>query len=155
MLLQSDQAFQLYLTALVQSGLSSSVHHAVQRRDALLRDHSPSSSIESVNTESALPHTDTLVTPSQPLTAPSASVAPSAPLTSSQAIAQQVLATASSPVASQALGTTFASSLNPNQQLAALVGAGGGGANSPVHVVLSERESLVSYTSATLFDPMY
>ena len=43
----------------------------------------------------------------------------------------------------QSSGRPIASSLNPNQQLAALVGAGGGSINNPVHVVLSERKSFL------------
>ena len=149
-LLHSDQAFQLYLTALVQSDLSSSIHHAAQRREALLRANPLPSSAESVSADVSQSQLGSYTDASQPTAGSSASVAPAAPVSRSQEIAQQVLVTASMPQTSQAHSIPIASSLSPNQQLAALVGAGGGGVNTPVHVVLSERESVFHHVASKM-----
>ncbi|KAF8517530.1 ATP-dependent peptidase [Hysterangium stoloniferum] len=145
-LLRSDEAFQLYLTALVQSDGSASVDHAVRRREQVLT-HPPIA--EAPKVESTPEVRDPPSTSAQPPNASSLSDAnPAPPLSNSQQVAQAVLATR---VASSfSLGS--GSNLVGNKLLGAannftgsLTGAPGGVKENPIFVSLSEPKGSVWY----------
>lgn len=127
-LLRSDVAFQLYCTALVNTGLEASIAPAVRRRESLLAlstaptstQHSTAESNESVKLPSLDP---------SPL-----------PTSRSHQIAQGVLA-------GNASATTLSDSVQvggkttPDMaQLVAALGSGAGNAGNPIFVTVSDRE---------------
>lgn len=126
-LLHSDEAFELYLSALVKADLSTSVNPAVQRREQLVRAHplpAPPSSEQSAGQNS------------------SASVADSVPLSRSQEIAQKVLANVSAgPAFNIPTGPLVGSAKQTStpMSMSALAGAGGGGPSNPIYVTIAER----------------
>ncbi|CCM02099.1 uncharacterized protein FIBRA_04176 [Fibroporia radiculosa] len=124
-LLRSDIAFQLYLTALVKSGLTASVDAAVRRRDTLLAaasasgpaaSSSPSAEASTISADSAV----------------SAPVSNSTEPSSSNRLAQAVLA-------GQAPTTASAVSSNTDMaKLSAALSTGVGVPGNPIVVSLSE-----------------
>lgn len=128
-LLHSDEAFELYLSALVKADLSTSVNPAVQRREQLVRAHSlpaPPSSEQSAGQNS------------------SASVADSVPLSRSQEIAQKVLANVSAGPAfnippGPLIGSAKQTLAPISMSALAGAGAGGGGPSNPIYVTIAER----------------
>ena len=134
-MLRSDEAFRNYLIALVNSGLASSVNHAAQRRDALLKEQTAITTPilnqnPATNAADASPAVDAN---SQASTAQSASSA-------SIGIAQEVL-TATAKSSTISLGSGVNGTINPDTQgqLAQAIAAGAGGVANPIHVQLSER----------------
>lgn len=124
-MLHSDEAFKLYLTALVKSGHTESVTAAAQRREALLLAH-----------PKLEPLTESLV-------GESASTQ-QAPLSRSQAISQAVLAD------SVFLPATQDALLSANP--VALTKDFSGSSHNPIHVTVSEGSS--STSSLHFFDAL-
>ncbi|GJJ12361.1 hypothetical protein Clacol_006602 [Clathrus columnatus] len=149
--LQSDQAFQLYLTALIKSDAADSVDHAVKRREQVLSSLTiPSSS--TVDSTSGQP-TDSSASPTRPsdlstLTVNS-TIPPQETLSRSQQVAQAVLATrllSSSSYANE--GSSFLGDKllgNQNTQANSMLGAPGGGKENPIFVSVSEPKGSVWY----------
>ncbi|GBE82242.1 Mitochondrial inner membrane i-AAA protease supercomplex subunit YME1 [Sparassis crispa] len=106
-LLRSDIAFQLYLTALVENGLSSSVDAAVQKRDSLLGVHAAAStSTSSSASSSSLATSSDSVGSSDAATSPAATdSAVSSDSVSSQQPAQRAPTPTSSQLLAQAVLT--------------------------------------------------
>ena len=122
-LLRSDEAFQLYVTALVQNGLLSSVRHAVQRREHLLSTI-PTKEDPAKIPDTPPPNSETTVS--------------SLPFSPSKLLAQRILANQSILNSST---TIDASSLSSTQsQLAAAVSSGFGNTGNPIHVSIAESE---------------
>ncbi|KAG1772675.1 P-loop containing nucleoside triphosphate hydrolase protein [Suillus occidentalis] len=144
-LLQSDAAFQLYLTSLLKTGQEVSVNLAVRRRDSLLAaatgtttatDASPTGSPTDVSHSSS--------------DAPSAS-SPTPPPSRSQEIASDVLAGRAGPLlATSRLDGASASQGTDMANLAAALSKGSGVSGNPIHVTISERNSLISYSSTVI-----
>ncbi|KZT68122.1 ATP-dependent metallopeptidase Hfl [Daedalea quercina L-15889] len=129
-LLRSDIAFQLYLNALLKSGLASSVDAAVRRRDSILAATATSSTPASLGAASEATSADAPSTTEYSSSASSSQVAP----TPSQKLAQAVLAgqgAASSATAPQ--NTDIA-------KLQAALSGGLGGPTSPIVVTLAEQK---------------
>lgn len=149
-LLRSDTTFKLYLSALMRNGLESSINAAVRRRDSLLASMSAAASAASHATESSATPSDSATAASPETSAtgsgatspvntssPSAVSSASSIPTSSQDIAQSVLASAGT-AASQAP----AGPLSPDMsKLATALSGGAGVANNPLVVTLAERAS--------------
>jgi ATP-dependent metalloprotease len=135
-LLRSDEAFHLYLTSLLKTGLESSVNFAVRRRDSLLASAAATSS-ESVSQTAG----EATPSASELGSSPSSSGVSESNLTSSQKIAQAVL----SGKLAESTGTT--SSLNfPGggvssvdiAKLIAALNSGAGVSGNPLQVAISE-----------------
>lgn len=148
-LLQSDEAFGIYLDARMNSGLESSMDVAVRRRESLLAAF-PTDSVTTdageVETVSALPSDTTHVNVPNVATNSVASLPspePSAPQSRSQKVAADLLARRADPT----LASADASSIpnNPGMaSLAAALGKGAGVSGNPIHVTINEpRGSLV------------
>lgn len=142
--LQSDKAFELYLSALAKNGLEPSINAAVRRRDGILAagavaatpssDPTPqASSLES--TPSTENHTPVTETPAP------ASPTPSTP-SRSELVAQKILS-------GGALNSTTGPVKLDSAQLAAAVAGGAGVSGNPIHVTLAECESK-QFTSCDL-----
>lgn len=147
-LLQSDEAFGIYLEALINSGLQSSVDLAVRRRESLLAAlpaDAATPATEMAAASTSLPSSDTThanvsnVAIDSVVSSPN-SFEPSAPQSRSQKVAAQLLARRTDPT----LAGTDASSIpssNPGMaNLAAVLGKGAGVSGNPIHVTISERE---------------
>ncbi|KAI0727233.1 ATP-dependent metallopeptidase Hfl [Fomitopsis betulina] len=133
-LIRSDIAFQLYLNALLKSGLASSVDAAVRRRDSILAATASSTSATtqshaaSSDAASQAPPVDaTTVTQS------SAQISQAAP-SPSQKLAQAVLA------GQGAASSTTASQNADMAKLQAALSGGMGGPGSPIVVSLAEQK---------------
>ncbi|KIJ17405.1 hypothetical protein PAXINDRAFT_168077 [Paxillus involutus ATCC 200175] len=151
-LLQSDEAFGIYLEALINSGLQSSVDLAVRRRESLLAAlpaDAATPATEMAAASTSLPSSDTThanvsnVAIDSVVSSPN-SFEPSAPQSRSQKVAAQLLARRTDPT----LAGTDASSIpssNPGMaNLAAVLGKGAGVSGNPIHVTISEpKGSLV------------
>ncbi|KII88517.1 hypothetical protein PLICRDRAFT_161699 [Plicaturopsis crispa FD-325 SS-3] len=124
-LLHSDQAFQLYLTALTKTGLESSVEAATRRRDSLLASAPVASSIPAQSDSSSTPSSGSAAT-SPP------HVSTSLPRSRSQEIANAVLS-------GQADKSSAPQSADM-AKLAAALGSGSGVSENPIHVTISERK---------------
>ncbi|KAG1753500.1 ATP-dependent metallopeptidase Hfl [Suillus lakei] len=132
-LLQSDAAFQLYLTSLLKTGQEASVNLAVRRRDSLL---APAAGTTTATDAS---QTDSPVTSSNsPSDAPSTS-SPTPPPSRSQEIASDVLAGRAEPLlATSRLDGASASQSTDMANLAAALSKGSGVSGNPIHVTISE-----------------
>lgn len=132
-LLQSDAAFQLYLTSLLRTGQEVSVNLAVRRRDSLLAAATGTTTATDASSTSS----PTNVSHSSS-DAPSVS-SPTPPPSRSQEIASDVLAGRAGPLlatsrpdgASAFQGTDMAN-------LAAALSKGSGVSGNPIHVTVSE-----------------
>ncbi|RDX56804.1 ATP-dependent metallopeptidase Hfl [Lentinus brumalis] len=144
-LIRSDTAFKLYITALHELGLDSSIAPAVRRRDAILAASAAtaSPSASPAATEAASSSTDaSSATSESTATAASASAsasetAPSSsstPLTPSQQAAQEVLAAKST--VTRSVNTDF-------DALGAALGRGAGVPGNPIVVTLNEPKGAV------------
>lgn len=131
-MLRSDVVFQLYLTALLKTGLESSINSAVSRRESLLTtsgappgiiaSSEPASSI--TESSSSLPHGDS-----------------KAALSRSQQIAQAVLS-GQSPVSSGHSAVIHSTDMS---KLAVALGSGAGISGNPLHVAITERQYSVHF----------
>ncbi|KAH9951246.1 ATP-dependent metallopeptidase Hfl [Amylocystis lapponica] len=137
-LIRSDTAFQLYLTALINSGLSSSINAAVRRRDTLLAlpvAAAPAAATPATSSETApAPADASTPSPSSEAPSPSQSAQPATAPTSSQLLAQAVLSgRAATPTSdsSAVLNTDMA-------KLAAALKGGLGAPGTPIAVTISE-----------------
>jgi ATP-dependent metalloprotease len=134
-LLRSDAAFQLYLTALIKSGYQSSVNAAARRRDTLLSTTQPSP--PSADHSSAATLADPSKLSDSTPTSTSEKTPHAYPPTSSQHIAQAVMAAAGS----NSLPFTHSQSPDMSRLQAAFKGVGGMGVQgNPLVVTVSERE---------------
>ncbi|KAI6108981.1 ATP-dependent metallopeptidase Hfl [Pisolithus croceorrhizus] len=149
-LISSDNAFRLYLLALVESGLQSSVNLAIRRRDSILSaaeaEAASSSSDSSVtsDTTSATPvQHDVAATQADqsPLHAPSAGSP--IPQTRSQTIASELLANRAKSFASTHSESSSQTASPAMTSLIEALSKGGGVKNSPIHVTLSEPKGSV------------
>lgn len=146
-LIQSDKAFRLYLLALVESGLQSSVDLATRRRDSILTGaatDNPSRSDPATQSDAALPKPgESEDAPTQQPSAPSTSD-PSAPQSRSQKIASELLADRTDSWASRHKKSASPSTTPAMASLMEALTKGGGASSSPIHVTLSEpKGSLV------------
>ncbi|KAG1853730.1 ATP-dependent metallopeptidase Hfl [Suillus subalutaceus] len=132
-LLQSDAAFQLYLTSLLKTGQEVSVNLAVRRRDSLLAAAAGTTTA----TDASL--TDSPANASNsPSDAPSTS-SPTPPPSRSQEIASDVLAGRAEPLlATSRLDGASASQSTDTANLAAALSKGSGVSGNPIHVTISE-----------------
>lgn len=158
-LLQSDKAFEFYLTALLRTGLESSIAPAVRRRDTILATYAPAAAIATATTPAASVDsaalasgtgtgTSALADPTSASASVSATPAsdfatattPATPAanpsaTTSQQLAQAVLG---GHVPAAALGSPHADMA----KLALALGAGAGVPGNPLTVQLYERECI-------------
>jgi len=137
-LLQSDKAFQIYLTSLLKTGLESSVNPAVRRRDSLLASSTAESnhlvSPQTIEPPSSSSRSDGLSSSSQPL----ATSGPSR----SQKVAQAVLSgqLAGSQVSPLSLNPSGGIHTADMAKLVTALNSGAGISGNPLHVAISERE---------------
>ncbi|KAI5124509.1 hypothetical protein M0805_003033 [Coniferiporia weirii] len=130
-LLQSDEAFQYYLTALVNSGHSSSVNPAVHRREQLLRAYPLATATDfTIKQAEPQPASDVELESNESTVAP--------PLSRSQEIAQKVLAAELTPPLSLPLHDKSMPEASLRKQAATLSASGGGGPENPIHVTIAE-----------------
>ncbi|KAI0928719.1 ATP-dependent zinc metalloprotease FTSH 5, mitochondrial, variant 2 [Taiwanofungus camphoratus] len=130
-LIRSDIAFQLYLTALLQNGLGSSIDAAVRRRDSLLA--ASSSSLASSRDASTVDATNSSRTVSSSSSSSNTQASPVP--TSSQHLAQAVL----SGQAPTSTGIAGSRPLNMDMaKLATALGGGMGIPGNPIVVTISE-----------------
>lgn len=134
MVLQSDRAFELYLSALVKNGLEASVNAAVRRRDAILASSAtpvttPPDTPLQAKVPSITPNSEPSIKPGE-VWPPASSFSP----TRSETIAQKVLSGGGS------FSGSLANGFNKPDQLAAAVVSGAGGSGNPIYVTLAERE---------------
>ncbi|KIO13359.1 hypothetical protein M404DRAFT_992931 [Pisolithus tinctorius Marx 270] len=145
-LIDSDTSFRLYLLALVESGLQSSVNLAIRRRDSILgaAQAAPASSSNDSNvasdTSPASPdqHEPAAAQADQPSPSTPPTGSPT-PQTRSQMIASELLANRTKSFAESSTQTA-------SPAMAGLIEAlskGGGRSNSPIHVTLSEPKGSV------------
>lgn len=128
-MLRSDDAFKLYLDALIKTDLAGSVDASVRRRDSLLAAHPlPAGSGFSETSSPATSTTSPVAVSSDSPASP-----PSQSQSASQQIAQSVI-TAASTSGSGA----FSASAGGTQSFTLPTGAGASG--NPIHVTLSQRE---------------
>ncbi|KAF8582330.1 ATP-dependent metallopeptidase Hfl [Ramaria rubella] len=154
--LRSDEAFQLYLTALVRSGGEDSVGHAVQRREQVLalplglREEvaQPATAPVGGAASSAIPPTNHSPSETNPSVADPSLLPtppPTPPLSKSQEVAQAVLAARATegPLSVGLLGSSAAKgdTTNPNS----LLGAASGGKENPIYVTMSEPKGTTVY----------
>ncbi|KIK47041.1 hypothetical protein CY34DRAFT_21639 [Suillus luteus UH-Slu-Lm8-n1] len=133
-LLQSDAAFQLYLTSLLKTGQEVSVNLAVRRRDSLLAAATGTTTTATDASPTGSP-TDVSHSSSD---APSAS-SPTPPPSRSQEIASDVLAgRAGTLLATSRLDGASASQGTDMANLAAALSKGSGVSGNPIHVTISE-----------------
>ncbi|TBU50742.1 ATP-dependent metallopeptidase Hfl [Dichomitus squalens] len=138
-LLRSDTAFKLYLTALRDLGLESSISSAVRRRDALLTASSSATvtataSDASSHVSATSASVDVNAAASQPtVTSPSSSVL-SSTVSPSQQAAQEVLA--GQATVARSVHTDF-------DALGAALGRGAGVPGNPIVVTLNEPRGTV------------
>ncbi|KAJ8489671.1 hypothetical protein ONZ45_g13474 [Pleurotus djamor] len=128
-LLKSDEAFQLYLSALLKMGSQASIPAAVRRRDSLLAATVPPSA-ETPDSLTEQPSTSSSTNPSTVEAQPLLSKTP----TQSQAIADAVLSEK---------GQASGAGVPPGSdmaKLAAAIQAGGGNMTAPVQVSIVERK---------------
>src|SRR5882762_10369971 len=122
-LLRSDVAFQLYLAALVNTGLSDSVNAAVRRRESLLASTPAPDVSKSAG--------DTAATTSDPSIS-------ALPASRSQDIAQAVLS-------GKAIHSSVNSAMTPElAQLAAAFASGAGNRANPIYVAVNSCQFLPS-----------
>lgn len=140
--MQSDQAFQLYLTALIKSNGADSIDHAVKRREQVLGLLTTSlGSTSNGSHTQASPSIVSDASSAQPSTNNPTNL-PQESLSRSQQVAQAVLATkllSSSSYSNP--GTLLGDKLfaAQNSQSSAL-GVPGGGKENPIFVTVSERK---------------
>ena len=122
-LLQSDDAFRLYLTALIKSGNSQSINFAVNRRDTLLSkiagdqvDLEPTAASNSVDNS----------------------------VSTSRKVAQNVIANNLHENTAPSTETQSAISSQSQKDLSAALAAGSGLKENPIHVMINERQSFFS-----------
>ncbi|KAI6005949.1 ATP-dependent metallopeptidase Hfl [Pisolithus albus] len=149
-LISSDNAFRLYLLALVESGLESSVNLAIRRRDSVLSategEAASSSNDSGVTTDTTSATQDqhdppVTQTDQPPLHAPSAGS--SIPQTRSQMIASELLANRAKSFASIHSESPTQTASPAMTSLIEALSKGSGGKNSPIHVTLSEPKGSV------------
>ncbi|KAL4074440.1 peptidase family M41-domain-containing protein [Scleroderma yunnanense] len=148
-LIQSDKAFRLYLLALMDSGLQSSVDLATRRRDSILTGSESSSAPENNPTvqADASPSSSKVGTP-EDATAEQSSTSsapdPSTPQTRSQKIASELLANQTNSWASRSQESSSPTTTPAMASLIEALTKGAGASSSPIHVTLSEpKGSLV------------
>lgn len=158
--LQSDQAFQLYLTALVKSDAADSIDHAVKRREQVLglltTPSTPGSNNPYVQIPSSPPSESS---PPQSFDSSPHHSNPTSPpqesLSRSQQVAHAVLATKLLSSASYGgQGSSFIGDRllpNQNNQANNALGVAGGGKENPIFVTVSEREDIVFILYKYLF----
>jgi ATP-dependent metalloprotease len=142
-LLRSDEAFQLYLTALIRSDGSASVDHAVRRREHVLTLPLVAEVPKAESTPEAGASSTTPAKPSN--TGESSDAPPAPPLSSSQQVAQAVLATrmanSFSLGSANLMGNKLWGAANSfTSSLSGAPGGPGGGRENPIFVSISERE---------------
>ncbi|KAI6036589.1 ATP-dependent metallopeptidase Hfl, partial [Pisolithus microcarpus] len=148
-LISSDNAFRLYLLALVESGLQSSVNLAIRRRDSILNaaeaEAASSSNDASVTTDTTSAtrdqHDPAVTQTDQPASSMHHRPVPSIPQTRSQMIASELLANRAKSFASTHSESPTQTTSPAMTSLIEALGKGSGGKNSPIHVTLSERKS--------------
>ncbi|OSD01552.1 ATP-dependent metallopeptidase Hfl [Trametes coccinea BRFM310] len=140
-LIKSDSAFKLYLVALRELGLESSINAAVRRRDALLASSSasatalPDAAPQVQQTPSTSPDVAATATQStSTASSESASSESSAPASSSQKAAQEVLA--GNVTVGRSVNTDF-------DALRSALGRGAGVPGNPIVVTLAEPKGAV------------
>ncbi|KAJ6596891.1 ATP-dependent peptidase [Mycena vulgaris] len=121
--LQSSEAFRLYLTCLVNTGQSASVFPAVRRRDALIAANPP---VTPSPTEAVKGSTDA----SSPSESPTSTSSPAPALTESQIIGQSVLASTGQPGAKDSFSHRLSTALESR-----------GGNLDPIPVVIQQNKS--------------
>ncbi|KAL4265219.1 AAA ATPase family protein [Pleurotus pulmonarius] len=134
-LLKSDEAFQLYLSALLRLGNPSSIPAAVRRRDSLLTGTGAAPIPSQTEGSEAATVDSTATTSSKESSGPLLEGATGKPVSKSQEIADSVLS-------SQALGST-GTLVPPGSdmaKLAAAIQAAGGSGAAPVQVSIVERK---------------
>ncbi|KAI0647017.1 ATP-dependent metallopeptidase Hfl [Trametes meyenii] len=141
-LIRSDTAFKLYLLALHELGLDSSITSAVRRRDALLSAGSTSTATgselpsQTQDSTATVSDSSTVVsgtqTSSTPASDPSATSTP--PPTASQQAAQEVLA--GKVTAARSVNTDF-------EALRNVLGRGAGVPGNPIVVTLAEPKGAI------------
>jgi ATP-dependent metalloprotease len=131
--LQSDHAFELYVSALVKNGLESSVNAAVRRREGILASVATTADAHSSTISS--PQTSTTLAP-EPATTPQASPSAIPTLSRSESIAQKILT--GGPIGSSA---SVASGRLDTSQFASALASGAGVSGNPIHVTVAERKS--------------
>ncbi|KAH8117450.1 ATP-dependent metallopeptidase Hfl [Phellopilus nigrolimitatus] len=146
-LLRSDEAFELYLSALVKSDLSASLTPSVQRREQLFRAHPLPSTTD----------TDQLTSQPAEVTEPSDTPSTSQmPLSRSQEIAQKVLAAD----AVKGLGNSVSQKERSSpEQMVTPASVGGTNPESPIFVTIAEPRGemwrkiikSVAWFTATMF----
>ncbi|KIL00403.1 hypothetical protein PAXRUDRAFT_821687 [Paxillus rubicundulus Ve08.2h10] len=151
-LLQSDEAFEIYLDALINSGLQSSIDLAVRRRESLLAAlpagaASPTSEVAVAST--SLPSSDTTranvsnVATDSIVSSPNLPEPP-VPQSSSQKVAADLLSRRTDPTLARADAPSITGSNPGMANLAAALGKGAGVSGNPIHVTISEpKGSLV------------
>ncbi|KAF8844968.1 ATP-dependent metallopeptidase Hfl [Paxillus ammoniavirescens] len=148
----SDEAFGIYLDALINSGLQSSVDLAVRRRESLLAAlpaDAATPATEMAAASTTLPSSDTTRANVSSVATDSVASSPnsletSAPQSRSQKVAADVLARRTDPTVAGADASSIPSSNPGAANLAAALGKGAGVSGNPIHVTISEpKGSLV------------
>jgi len=130
--IQSDRAFELYLSALVKNGLESSVDPGVRKRDSILS----ASTVVSAPPSDPLPQKPPAT--SEPITG---TIPPPTPQSRSEAVAKKVLTGAL--LGGSSSGPTKVDS----SQLASALSGGAGVSGNPIHVTLAESKGSWVYKS--------